>query len=431
MLPVTARGLYIKQEATADPRSMARIERMLPFIHSEHEPVILDDAGLQRLLRDERPGWTRHGHGVHAAAVEPVVLFNQFLYEHPEAERERRRQEFPELFQGAGPLHYAGYGGFDWRHSGSAEHRRNTGLVCQPGYALHSFWGCHFRCAYCAMGHIAQIYANVEDWVHHIERNLDRLEKAPDQILFQWDNGTDNVCWEPEYGATRLLVELFARQPDKHLEIYVGKSDHVDYLLDFEHRGHTLCCWSLCHQTQAREIEPRSADLEARLRAARKCQEAGYPVRIRFSPMVPTVGWEQDIRHMIRRMCEEIKPSVLTVEPLRFYTYEGLCTDFAPGTIDPEFMQGMKEAERAAAQPPRQFPDHLIARMYRLIFAEMNRLSPRTPIAFCREKRTVWDDFRKELQRTGQDPDDYVCNCGPLSAANDPRLLAATATKTG
>ena len=71
-------------------------------------------------------------------------------------------------------------------------------------------------------------------------------EKAPNQTLFQWDNGTDPVCWEPEYGGTRLLVELFARQPDKYLELYVGKSDHVDYFLDYDHRGHTICCWSLC-----------------------------------------------------------------------------------------------------------------------------------------------------------------------------------------
>ena len=40
--------------------------------------------------------------------------------------------------KGGGPAHYGGYGGFDWRPSGSPEHRRQTGQVCQPAYALHS-----------------------------------------------------------------------------------------------------------------------------------------------------------------------------------------------------------------------------------------------------------------------------------------------------
>ena len=419
MFPVNARAVYIKSEAAADARSMARITRLLPFIHCNTAPVILDDAGLNQLLREEQPRWYRHG--TRADQVEPVVIFNQFLYHHSAAERQRRQAAFPELFRGGGPAQYAGYGGFDWRASGSVEHRRDTGQVCQPAYALHSFWGCHFRCAYCNLGHIAELYVNLEDWVEEIEKSFGKMVKSPAQSLFQWDNGSDIVCWEPEYGGSKLLIDLFARQPDKYLELYVGKSDHVDFLLDYDHRGHTTCCWSLSHETQSREVELRSASMEARLRSARKCQEAGYPVRIRFSPMVPTTGWEKDIRHMVQRLFEEIRPEVITIEPLRFYTYKQLCADFAPGVIDAEFLAGMKSLPETA----QQFPDELVKRLYRVVFEEVLRLSPKTPVAFCREKRLIWDSFREELRRNGQDPDDYVCNCGPVSAGPDPRLRAA------
>ena len=299
MLPVKARGVYVKEEAAADPRAMLRIRRMLPFITPAGEPVIVDDAGLNQLLSAEAGTW--HRHGVNADQVEPIVIFNQFLTGHDEVERARRKAEFPALFTGGGPVHYGGYGGFDWRDSGSAEYRARTGLVCQPAYALHSFWGCHFRCAYCSLGHIAHVYVNVEDWVEHIAARFASVgEKSPGQRLFQWDNGSDIVCWEPEYGGTEMLINLFAQQPGRYLELYVGKSDIVDFMLDLDHRGHTTCCWSLSHETQADDLEPRTASMEARLAAARKCQEAGYPVRIRFSPIIPTVGWEHDMRHMIR-----------------------------------------------------------------------------------------------------------------------------------
>lgn len=425
MLPVNARGVYIKQEAADDARSVSRIERMLPFIHCDEEPTIVDDKGLRQLLVAETKGWGRHG--VRANDVEPVVIFNQFLYGHSDAERQHRQETYPELFRGGGPAAFGGYGGFDWRSSGDAPYRERTGQVCQPAYALHSFWGCHFRCAYCNLGHVAHVYVNLEDWVEHIERSLADLENSPDQNLFQWDNGTDIVCWEPEYGGTKLLIDLFARQADKYLELYVGKSDHVDFMLDYDHRGHTTCCWSLCHEAQTRELEKRTASMEGRLAAARKCQEAGYPVRVRFSPMIPTVGWEAEMRHMIQRMFEEIKPEVLTIEPLRFYAYEQLCNDFAPGVIDPEFLAAMKSAELGTAHYEKQFPEELVKRMYRVVFDEVLRISPQTPVAFCREKRVIWDAFRDELMKSGQDPDDYVCNCGPVSAGRDARLLAATA----
>ncbi|MDX9980285.1 MAG: hypothetical protein RBU25_09705 [Lentisphaeria bacterium] len=425
MMPIHARGVYIKQEAAEDPRSMARIQRMMPFIRCATEPVIVDDQGLHDLILAEKGKW--HSHGTRGNQVEPVVIFNQYLYHHTPEERERRKREFPELFKGGGPAQYGGYGGFDWRDTGSAAHREKTGQVCQPAYALHSFWGCHFRCAYCNLGHVAHAYVNLEDWCEHIERSFATVEeKSPGQNLFQWDNGSDIVCWEPEYGGTKLLIDLFARQPNRYLELYVGKSDIVDFMLDFDHQGHTVCCWSLSHATQAREIEPRAASMEARLKSARKCQEAGYPVRIRFSPIVPTAGWEQDIRHMIQRMFEEIKPEIITMEPLRYYNYEGLVRDFAPGVIDPDFLEAMKGLS-IEQHHLRQFPDELVARIYRVVFAEVLRISPQTPVAFCRERRVIWDAFAEELKKTGQNPDNYVCNCGPYSAGPDPRLVAATA----
>ena len=424
MFPINARALYIKQEAQDDPRSMARIERMLPFIRHEGEPVVIDDAGLERVLATDLA--STPAHGVNANDVEPVVIFNQFLYDHTPEERERRQKKFPALFKKGGPARYGGYGGMDWRRSGDEDYRRDTGLVCQPAYALHSFWGCHFRCAYCNLGHVAHIYANVEDWVEHIEASFADMPNSPDQTLFQWDNGSDIVCWEPEYGATKQLIDMFARQQNRHLELYVGKSDFVDFMLDYDHKGHTTCCWSLSTDTQIREAEKRSASMDRRLASARKCQEAGYPVRIRFSPMIPHVGWEKDVRHMVQRMLEEISPEVLTIEPLRFHAHQTLLHNFPPDFIDPKFLDVMKSlADHPETWRRSQFPDDLRVKMYRVVFEEVMRISPKTPVAFCREKREVWDVFKTELAQMGQTPDDYVCNCGPHSAGCDARIQAA------
>ena len=425
MMTVSARAVYIKKEAYDDPRSMARVNRMLPFVRSAGEPRIVDDAALKTIVAGDLRHMPRHGRN--GRKIEPIVIFNQFLYRHGADERARREREYPELFE-SWPMPYSGYGGWDWRRSGDEEYRRTTGLVCQPAYAIHSFWGCHFRCAYCNLGHVASIYVNLEDWIEHIRQGLAGLVNSPGQRLFQWDNGTDVVCWEPEYGGTKLLVDLFAGLADKYLELYVGKSDHVDFLLDYDHRGHTVCCWSLGTDTQCRLVEPRAAGLEARIASVRKCQEAGYPVRIRLSPMVPVQGWQAEVRHMLRRLFEETRPDLLTIEPLRFCTREQLLSDFPDELIDPEFMEGMACIPADAEDWEKsEFPEEYRIRMYRVVLDEVARLAPRVPVALCREKRRVWDALAADFARMGQYPDDYVCNCGPASVGSDPRLEAAMA----
>jgi len=421
MLPIKAQGVYIKKEAYEDTRSMARIQRMLPFIRYQGEPVVIDDAGWNKLVCDARLN-QMPAHGLQADTVEPIVVFNQFLYDHTPEQREQRKQQYPEI---SSFLHYSGYSGWDWRPSGDEEFRRTTGLVCQPAYAIHSFWGCHFRCAYCNLGNVANVFVNLEDWVEHIREGLANLENSPNQTLFQWDNGTDIVCFEPEYGGTKMLIDLFAGLPDKYLELYVGKSDYVDFMLDYDHKGHTTCCWSLSMETQQRETEKRTASLDGRLESARKCQEAGYPVRMRFSPMIPVVGWEKELRNMVRRMFEETDPEVITIEPLRFNTYEQLCERFQPGLIDSEFLESMRTIPEGAPEEDKyNFPTDKRVMMYKVVIDEVARISPHTPVGLCREKRTVWETLKDDFARMGQDPDNYVCNCGPTSTGNNPLLAA-------
>jgi hypothetical protein len=128
-------------------------------------------------------------------------------------------------------------------------------------------------------------------------------------------------------------------------------------------------------------------------------------------------------------MFELVAPDVLTIEPLRFCTYEQLCNDFPPGLLDPEFVEAMRRLPPDVEPWQReQFPDELRVRMYRVVLDEVKRLSPRTPVALCREKRRVWDLLRDDFARMGQYPDNYVCNCGPTSAGSNPLLAAAAAT---
>ncbi len=423
MQPIHAEKIYVLPGVQEHPQARARMERLSRFISADAVEHINDEQ-LACIVKD-RKLLQRPRHGM-SGTIRPLIFFNVFRFDDPEETRAARRQAFPDLFkQDLLKLH--SYGGFDWRDTGSPEWRAKTGLVCQPAWAMHSLVGCHFRCAYCSLGWFHNILLNLEDFIARLDGWLAGLQN---QALFQYDNWTDIACFEPEYGMSRLLVEYFAKRRKEFLELYVGKSDEVDCLLSLDHRRHTTVCWSLSGQTQSTRIERGSAPMPKRIEAARRCQQAGYHVRVRLSPIVPVRNWEQENREMIEALFAAVDPEVITFEPIRFLNYDAVCKSLDPALLDPEYLEGFKSTMGVKHPGGSEIPDHLRLKMYRFIIAELERVSPRTPYALCREERKLWDALAPEFARHGMDADNYVCNCGPASAPGNPLLAVCRPRST-
>jgi len=409
MMALDASKIVIVDGVEDDAQMRERARRLRSGIRTD-DVLHVGDAELNRLIEDEKLLASRR-HGMRDD-VKPIVIFNYFRFDDPPEVREKRKEDFPALFAN-GMFKFNGYGGFDWRDSGSKEYRERTGLVCQPAYQLHTIVGCPFLCAYCSLGRFINIMVNIEDFVSRLDG---WLQKCPRQTLYQYDNYTDTVCFEPEYGGAKLLVEYFARKPGKALELYVGKSDNVDFLLDLDHNGHTVCCWSLSAETQSTRIERRTAPMSNRIEAMRKCQKAGYPVRVRFSPIIPVRNWQIENIAMIRELFDKVEPDVVTIEPLRFLNYNAIRNSLDTSLLDPDFLRIMETMPEKPAHPGCELPDDYRKEIYRFVIDEIERVSPKTPYAFCRERRAVWDFFAADLARHDQTPDRYICNCGPYSA---------------
>ena len=416
MEPLKAERVLIVDGVMDEPRSAARAERLLAALNPDNVEHV-DDARRCEVMADpEIVGSGRHGM---YREIEPVVIFNRERLDETEEQYQARVEAHPKLANK--PL--AGRGGFYWRQTGTPEHRATSGWVCTPAWQLHTIVGCHYRCAYCSLGHYVNILMNMEEYVEALPALID--EHAPNQGLFQYDNVTDTVSFEPEYGGSKLLIDFFAGRDKQFLELYVGKSANVDFMLDYDHRGHTVCCWSLSSRTQAREFEWRSASMEERIEASRKCEEAGYHVRHRFSPIVPVRNWRDEIREMIELLFAACTPDVITFETLRYVNHEQLQTQFDPEMLDPEFMALMKADDRESVQSGEEIPVEYRREIYRFVIDELERVSPQTPYAFFRELRDTWDYFAEDFARHNQHPDCYVCNCGAYSQPGH-RLLRTT-----
>jgi len=398
-------AIYATEEVFDDERCRARMNRMLKAM-GRNDVVRVDDAELNRLCLAE--GWHEPRlKGEIRPYIDPPVVFTTMKW-HTEQEKKARLEKFPALGMGGFPSgKLAGYIGWDWR-GGPKEFRPGV-RVCQPAHEIHTIAGCPFRCDYCAhLGDVIVIMLNLEEFM---ERMDGWLEGCPDQTLFKWDNATDAPCFEPEYGGTKLLVDYFARKPGKYLLLYLGKCADIDYLLDFDHRGKTIVAFSISARTQSTQIEKGAADTDKRIEALRKCRQAGYIPRVRFSPIFPVKGWREENREMIRSLLKRVTPDVIT---LCMFGWMDLykakrCLDMS--LLDPKMVEAMEGA--AVEMRGKKFgplPHEARAEIYRFFVEQIRAVRRDVPISLCLESYEMWQEFGPVL---GMKPERYLCNCGP------------------
>jgi hypothetical protein len=398
----------------------ARVERMLAHVHCEREPEVIDDARLNEISEANewpaRSGWRT---GQWNLAGDPVLVLNAFTWDPPEKLAERRKQH-PALalrmLDGAAA----------WTLRQGRKYADLYGTVCQDAWELHSAFGCLHRCDYCHIGGFANIMVNLEELV---ERLPELLDANPWLQLYKYDNQTDTIAFEPEYGASGLMVGFFAQRAREYLMLYT-KSDNVGHLLGLDHRGHTIVSFTISSPTVAEHVEHATPSTAERIAAAAKVQGAGYTPRVRFSPIVPVRGWRQELEELIEGLLECVTPDVITIDLLGWMNPGCIEEIIDVSLLDPRFMEGMRGL--FADGPPGQgywprvkhiFPHDLRREVYEFVIEEVQRRDPRQRVSLCNETIVMWDELGPRL---GMAPGDYVCGCGPSSVPGN-ALFAARA----
>jgi spore photoproduct lyase len=422
MYPFQPPAIYLHESVCKIPAALARAERMLAQIDGP-EPVVVDDAQLDELSHANR--WDASGVrlGQLKRTGDPALIFNTFRWRTPQ-EAQEAAARYPHLRRG----YLLGTGEWTYR-DGRATRKTQLG-VCQNAWELHSAWGCLHRCDYCDVGNFLNLVVNLEEFVERLEGLV--RENAWCR-LYKYDNHTDTITFEPEYGASELLVRFFARQaaptgPDGSYLMLYTKSANVDHLLELDHRGHTIICWSLSPDTVSRLVEKNSASTSERIGAAQRCQQAGYHVRMRFSPFVPVQGWREESEVMIEELLTRVQPDLLTMDTFKWLEPRVIGDILDLNLWDDEFRgyveqyAAMEPSQRPAPiipQGKQVFPHEARARVYRFLLEQVRRYAPKIPVSLCGETPQMWEELAAELRMS---PEQYVCTCGPDSVPGNPLL---------
>ena len=270
--------------------------------------------------------------------------------------------------------------------------------------------GCFYQCDWCylkltyrANQPFIKVYVNYDQIIGQLKKTLS-IRTGP--VIFNSGEMADSLALEHLTGAGQKFIPWFGASGNGYL-FMLTKSDNVDEILDLPHNGHTIVAWSMNNEPVSRKFEIGAPPFMRRLNAAQKVQDAGYPVRIRLDPIVPSDGWQQAYAETVRTIFERIQPERVTLGTLRFEAgfYKNRQNIFSSGPELPRILEGMQPmfepksmASGKESVGKYSFSEDQRINIFGFIIEEIRRYSD-CRIALCKESAKVWDDLGLEKSR--------------------------------
>ena len=271
--------------------------------------------------------------------------------------------------------------------------------------------GCFYECDWCYLKltyRAAFPFITIRTEYDKIEWQIARrLQKNQTPVIFNSGEMADSLALDHLTRAGREFIPWFGRSGNGYL-FMLTKSDNVDDILDLPHNGHTIVAWSMNNAAVSRKYEIGAPSFRRRLAAARKVQEAGYPLRIRLDPIVPFEGWENAYAETIKEIFSSVSPERITLGTLRFEKgfYNMRNTIFTTGPDLPQLMEDMEPMFSPKVFPGNKHPkggkysfsESKRGEIFKFAIKEIRKYSD-CRIALCKESENVWDELGLDLSR--------------------------------
>jgi hypothetical protein len=417
MYPLEPPAVYIHEAVMQDPRWRPRAEGVVRALSRPVTPVVYRDADLPRLIREQGLLAARQPMGALADLRDPILLFNTFRFDDGFDARRRELEAagWDPAWNGMLPQ-FIGAPAFHWANYNLAGDPHRADKVCRPCWRIHLQQGCVHRCLYCGLGGLLVSMVNIEDYIHWLGR---LIERHPWQETYLLDDDADPVCLEPEHGVLGPLIEFFGALPDRYLVLHT-KTWNTKWLRDLRHNGRTILVWSLSGASQSTLLEPRTGTGEERIEAARIAQEAGYPVRFKFKPIIPVHGWREEAEALVARVLERTRPDILSLCTFMWLDVDEMKRRLPAARLEPAFLAAAEAArETMAGTMTRPFPDEVRAAIYEHYLTQIRRHAPDLPVSLSTESFAMWKRLGRRL---GFSATNYVCGCGPQCPPGRRRL---------
>ncbi len=265
-------------------------------------------------------------------------------------------------------------------------------LICCNYYIINFATNCPLECTYCILqgylenNPLMRVFANTGDMLNEVEQFLSSNRKRSYRV--GTGELTDSLVLDRVTGFTRTIVPFFARQKNAVLELKT-KTDLVDNLVDLDHGDRVIVSWSLSPQRIIDEDEAETSSLTRRLKAARRCQDAGYRLSFHFDPIIIYPDWEKEYQGVVDQLFAQIDPLRVSWISLGGFRYYPLLKQIIrrrfprSKILSGEFVP--------CADGKLRYLKHLRVEAYRKLLTRIRGFYPELPVYLCMETREVWE----------------------------------------
>lgn len=288
---------------------------------------------------------------------------------------------------------------------------------------------CTSTCAYCWFkDRVLLPRINVRFFEYFSQRLKELREQMSDHMVFTFTHyKTDCMAIEHLTGFGERLVKIFEAEPGFYIQ-FLTKHNNIDFLLRHKPKRGTFVCFSLNAPRLAQIVEIGASTVLQRIEAARKLEEAGFPIFIRIDPMMPIGNWKADYEDLVHLIQSKLTPKHVTVGMPRFQDLEELkrvadrVKNGKARYIMVEQARNMGNHKPGCPQPtgkthyfknmPVSYPNEVRLEMYRhMILLLKEAFGSNLSIGLCEEPSEIWESCG--LDWSGDKKRDCSCNFIP------------------
>lgn len=187
------------------------------------------------------------------------------------------------------------------------------GIGARHNYYFSHLLNCVYDCRYCFLQGMYQsahyvLFVNFEDFQQEIRRVAAEHPGEPVHFFSGYDG--DSLAMEPMTGFAESFLPMFRELPNASLELRT-KSTQTRSLLTGAALPNAIVAFSFTPRAVALALEAGTPAVDKRLAAAQRLQQRGWPIGLRFDPIVYFQDWQRGYRELFADVFRALDPDAI------------------------------------------------------------------------------------------------------------------------
>ena len=197
------------------------------------------------------------------------------------------------------------------------------GIGAEKNFYFSHMYNCLYDCRYCFLQGMYSsanyvLFVNYEDFYSHIKKTI--RNNIDERMTFFSGYDCDSLAFEKISGFVKNTLPIFLGLEDVDLELRT-KSVQLEPLLSLEPQQNCIVAFSLMPEELAKCLDNKAPSVSRRIVALSRLAERGWPIGLRFDPLIYSYDWKERYKGLIRSLLEVLPDESIhsiSYGPLRF-----------------------------------------------------------------------------------------------------------------